>query len=405
MPIVFVHGITVRKDRFQGLLDAVSRGFHVTQPHLPIVGFYWGDMASALRYGGASIPGFLEGARAAEVAEGPMTDARQILMLLVDDPYLELRLLKDKEEFDPTGAGFIPSPPEVGVRNQALEAARHAVAQTLATAQGLLVAAGKSIAARRWQELVKEAFDSAGKTARSLTIVDLIDPLSRCLTAAAYREVEAGQKALDTGFRWKDAEAIVQQIFEQKLGGQRGWLGDKIKGLASGAAAHAVTFAMRHGLRRRIMDSIAIFVGDILAYTAKREEIQKVLDMTVAQAVANSSTPLWMIGHSLGGILCFDYCLTANRKVERLITVGSQVGLFAELGAFPTLTANAQGKLQTPASVTTWINMYDPDDILSFLAAPVMTNAIDIEYDTDSPFPISHSEYWNQQKVYEKLVQ
>ena len=108
--------------------------------------------------------------------------------------------------------------------------------------------------------------------------------------------------------------------------------------------------------------------------------------------------------HKIDSERAFRHRSYRNVRAERELLVGSQVGLFAELGAFPTLTANVAEKLQTPAVISKWINVYDPDDILSFLAAPVMSNVVDIEYDTKSPFPISHSEYWNQEAVYEKFV-
>lgn len=405
MPLIFVHGITVREERFSRLLGSVRSGFLKQRPSLVVEGFYWGNMASSLRYGGASIPGFLGGTRAIDQAMAAVTDARQLSMLLLDDPLLEFNLLKDIEDFDPTGAGFTPIPHEVEQRNQTLEQRRVPIAVALANNQVLHRLAGKQVLQNRWQDLVKATFNAAGRTDRSLGVSDLIDPLTRSLTASLYREVEGGQTTLDTEFQWTSVEQEIQRVVESELGGQRSWIGDKVKGLAGGAAAHGVTFAMRHGLRRRIMDTTSIFVGDILAYMAKRDEIQTELEKAIAAAIQKSNTPIWLVGHSLGGILCFDYCLRTARKVERLMTVGSQVGLFGELGAFPQLQQGPAGIFEAPACVARWINMYDPDDILSFLAAPVITKASDIEYDTKAPFPVSHSEYWNHDSVYESLVQ
>jgi hypothetical protein len=97
MPADFVHGITVREDRFKSLLLTVDEALWKRVPALGVKGFYWGNMASSLRYAGASIPGFLEGT-------GPSRrsahDERhgQLTMPLLDDPPLELRLPKDTDD-------------------------------------------------------------------------------------------------------------------------------------------------------------------------------------------------------------------------------------------------------------------------------------------------------------------
>jgi hypothetical protein len=84
--------------------------------------------------------------------------------------------------------------------------------------------------------------------------------------------------------------------------------------------------------------------------------------------------------------------------------VGSQVGFFGELGVLPVTMPAAAGKLEAPARVGTWRNLYDPDDALGFLAAPIFSRVSDIELDTRAPFPAAHSEYWNLPDTYAKLT-
>jgi hypothetical protein len=326
-------------------------------------------------------------------------------MLLLDDPLLELRLIKDPENFEPSGAGFEPLPAGVDVRNQTLDAARPTVATALTQDPELAAATGATLSEVEAQALVKNGFDAAARTDRALDVIDLIDPLSRAITASLYTVIEGDEPKLDQTFQWVRAEARVQQLLEAALAGQRGWIGDKLKSVAGGAASRSVTFAMRHGLRKRLMQSMALFVGDVLAYMAKRDQVQAALEQVIVQALAAKQEPLALVGHSLGGIICFDYCLKTMRPIDRLITVGSQVGLFAELGAFPPLVAAANGKLKSPDVVQRWINIYDPNDILSFLAAPVLTSVTDIEFDTQAPFPVAHSEYWNQEMLYARMLQ
>jgi pimeloyl-ACP methyl ester carboxylesterase len=153
-----------------------------------------------------------------------------------------------------------------------------------------------------------------------------------------------------------------------------------------------------------MMESMSLFIGDVLVYMSKRTDIMKKVEAAVASAMQNSNTPLWLVGHSLGGIICFDYCCETSRDVERLVTVGSQVGLFGELGALNVTLENNQKKFETPAKVKQWLNVYDPNDMLSFMANPVFTRVTDKEFDTQAPFPVSHSEYWNRSELYPVLL-
>ena len=396
MPTVFVHGVTVRKDRYESLLVTVRKGLLDVQNDLTVEGFFWGDVASALRFGGASIPGFMAGVRAIEM---PADERAQLMVLLLDDPYLELRILKDAEEFNPAGAGFAPMPRDVEHRNQAISGNQAALSSALNANPSLQAAIGKRLDSRTISQIVATALDHAGRTDRQLTVVDLLDPLSRCLTAALFQTAVGATPVIDTEFDWRQVEADVQKTLEDIFGGQRGWIGDKLKN----AALSSVTFAMRHGVRRRLMESMSLFIGDVLVYLSKRAEILDNLESVVAKTTKTSDTPLWLIGHSLGGIISFDYCCQTARDVERLVTVGSQVGLFGELGALKApLNAN-ENKLETPAQVKRWINVYDPNDMLSFVAKPIFTRVNDIEFDTKAPFPVSHSEYWNRSEVYPEL--
>ena len=77
----------------------------------------------------------------------------------------------------------------------------------------------------------------------------------------------------------------------------------------------------------------------------------------------------------------FEYCLQADRDIELLATVGSQVGFFGELGVLNLTDRLPDGKLSVPARLGKWYSYYDPDDALSFLAAPVFDRVADIEID------------------------
>jgi hypothetical protein len=65
LPIVFLHGITVREERFQHLVQTVRDGLALAGCSLGVTGFYWGDLGRSPGYRGVSIPGFEVGQRAA----------------------------------------------------------------------------------------------------------------------------------------------------------------------------------------------------------------------------------------------------------------------------------------------------------------------------------------------------
>src|SRR6185503_8847393 len=171
MPTVFVHGITVREDRFNELLKRVRSGFTKRRADAVVDGFYWGDMASSLRYDGASIPGFISEKRAFDDWVATTGDETQLAMLLLDEPLLELRLVRDAEDFNPFAG--IDAPAEVEERNQRLEAARSSVALAIAKEPDLRAAAGAAISEVDAQQLVAECFDAAGRADRTLEVVDL----------------------------------------------------------------------------------------------------------------------------------------------------------------------------------------------------------------------------------------
>ncbi len=401
MQLLFVHGVRTRQDAFGQIMVTVREGIGTVRPNVSVEGFYWGDIASALHYGGASIPGYFAGARAIDadaVASVRADDVDQLNALLLDDPYLELLALKDPDDFNPAGAGFEPIPQEVEERNQRLYAVQPAVAEKLGDETRLRSVLGNKPVQDAITRLVSNAFDYAGRVNRGLQLPDLIDPLDRCLTAGLYQTVANDTSPLEERFPWVEVEDVVRDILERELGGQRGIIGDAFKNVT----LIAVTNTLRQGLRRKFMQAMSMFIGDVLVYLAKREDVLDQLDHQVASLAGGE--PLWLVGHSLGGVICYDYGTVCSREIERLVTVGSQVGLLGEFGALNKTQPDLTGRLlHTPDKIGTWLNIYDPDDMLSFLTKPMFDRVVDIEVDTGAPFPVSHGAYWFRPEVYDKI--
>lgn len=392
MPLIFVHGITVRRDRFDRLLESVVDGFSGAGCTLPVSGCYWGDLGRSSAYTGVTIPGFSGDVRA--IGElGVVSGLEALLTLLLEDPLAELADLRDAEELGLETAGFRPFPPEVIQRSDALRAAEGPVNSRLAGSATNFAGLASPLDADKVADLVHKVFTAAAQADRGLDTVVLCGPMARAITAGLCREV-VGVDGLSSEFRWNVAAVEVQGALNDQLGGHRG--------IFSEVGSRALTVALRRGLRNRIMPAVSLFLGDVLAWFRNREEILNRVH-TVVEA-AGTDGPLVLLGHSLGGVIAFEYCATSGRNIDLLATVGSQVGWFGEMGVLRSSVVSGARKHALPPELHAWHNLYDPDDALSFLAAPVFGAVKDIELDTRAPFPISHSEYWNLPDTYEKLT-
>nr|BFE81246.1 hypothetical protein GCM10020093_038470 [Planobispora longispora] len=107
--------------------------------------------------------------------------------------------------------------------------------------------------------------------------------------------------------------------------------------------------------------------------------------------------PVVLLGHSLGGIAAVDLLAgrTMDPRVKLLVTVGSQAPLLYLMDALDTLTYRAEGISTRP--FTPWLNIYDPSDLLSFLAGPVWpgeSGIADERVDSGASVFAAHSAYW-----------
>jgi hypothetical protein len=78
-----------------------------------------------------------------------------------------------------------------------------------------------------------------------------------------------------------------------------------------------------------------------------------------------SSDTRVMIGHSLGSVVAYEYlCCDRPDSLELLVTLGSPLGIANMI--FDKLTPTpVDGAGAWPGTVTTWVNVADPDDIVA----------------------------------------
>ncbi|MFE1830170.1 thioesterase domain-containing protein [Streptomyces yangpuensis] len=318
-----------------------------------------------------------------------------VLSMLIEEPLAELQTLKDPQNFD----GILPVPENVELRNEILSAAISPVAEQIVSDASSFCGPYPVPDADQVKSVVRRSLREAQRADRRFSASALCPPIVRALTAGLYRET-VQDDLLGMGFRWNGAVDVVENALmrEDSIAGDRGAIKEKMKEWAS----ESLTRAFRSGLRNRIMPSLSLFLGDAFAWFHNRSAILKRVDEAVN--AAGTDGPLVIIGHSLGGVIAFEYCAQADDKsIDLLGTVGSQVGFFGEMGVLNGSVRAAHEKLSTPENVKEWRNIYDPDDALSFLAAPVFERARDIDIITGAPFPAAHSEYWNLTATYEAL--
>ena len=85
--------------------------------------------------------------------------------------------------------------------------------------------------------------------------------------------------------------------------------------------------------------------------------------------------------------------------VSKLITAGSQSPFLHELGALASLHPGDS----LPERFPPWLNFYDQNDFLSYIAKPFWPGVIDHEVRSGQPFPDAHGAYFGSEDVWTKI--
>ena len=106
-----------------------------------------------------------------------------------------------------------------------------------------------------------------------------------------------------------------------------------------------------------------------------------------------------LLTHSLGGVVCVDIlCQDTTLPIIGLITVGSQ----SPIGALQGVELNAH----LPVHFPRWLNVYDPNDLLSFIGVGIFGDRItDLRVESGQPFPDAHSAYWSNEAVWSTIAE
>ena len=399
MPTIFVHGVAVRQVSFDELSKKVLLGLRhrKTGPAMPFAAHYWGGAASTLGWGGRSIPGFSkEEQLAQQLAMGSRVQLPDLKMLLLVEPLAELLAFADTGDRSSTGMGFNQRQSQIDARNRQLSGAKQNLVERL---QELLPPG--SADEDFLKAAVGRALDAAVRTRGTLTIEELMPMLARAVTASACHRQAGPVDMLGGSSEWDETARATEQAVRDVLGRQR-----SIRDTFRNGVLSVATFALRKGLRTRTMPGLVRFLGDTMVYLNDRDKYLDALYRTVVEELRRSDTPLWIVGHSLGGIMAFDLCYKHPQlPVARLATVGSQIGLFAEADLLLQSNAAAlnDGRRVVPNNVQQWINVYDENDMLSFRATGIFDRVEEEELSSGAPFPDSHGAYWDNVAVYNRI--
>jgi hypothetical protein len=94
--------------------------------------------------------------------------------------------------------------------------------------------------------------------------------------------------------------------------------------------------------------------------------------------------------------------LNSELKIDLLVTVGSQPGLFGEMDLLGPPT-DGDAKAPHPASVTHWWNVFDPVDLLSFRCEPVFEGVTDFEFGSATGMVDAHTTYFKRPRFHVRL--
>ncbi|KJY21514.1 MULTISPECIES: hypothetical protein [Streptomyces] len=413
MRFLFVHGTGVRRERHDRLFALVRGRLTARFPEARVDSCYWGDRFGAtLGAGGRSVPGLRPAAGAAPDAVDEETAE---WALLLADPLCELRVLAEAGWADggpdPDGPGggdddafAMPGVQPAGVRVLALlaglpPAPPHPGDELGALLHGTGLAAGFPAALTGAADSA-EAARAADRATGEPQARELATALARAVTAGAL--AAAGADADCTG---AERDRLVE-LLTTRLGGDARVPGARAAAVLGRLAMRVTTQPLLNAWRGSLTVGATPALGDILRYQARGHDLREFLHARIAAAPG----PTVLIGHSLGGIALVDLLALAAARgeavpgTELLVTVGSQAPFLYELGALTALEPGAK----LPYGFPRWLNVYDRQDVLSYLAGPVFPGdprITDHEIGSRQPFPACHSAYWKQDSLYERIEQ
>ena len=407
MPLVFVHGVSVRAgpsyERQMRFRNAAFRRHVLPDPDTEIVNPYWGDIGAKAAWDHASLPG----------------EPVLVLDALGPQPPVPVEQVLISEE----AAGH--TRPETVLLEVARQDFKEAVDLLVSTAieesdidAGALVAVATGLneyAERHprpsWTLEVEHdhAFLERLRRETRLAVREVDERATR---AAAPLRREAGASVALVAPPAYDAVAVadpehtdVWEALTRAVDRVREAIADWRWGRPG------------RSLRRVVQPHLTHFVGDILVYLKSRgtparpgaivERIAGALED--ASRAARPGDPLLVVAHSMGANIVLDVLTSFLKglKVDTLVTVGNQVGWFEEMKLFlasdPRVPNPRQQRVPRLANVGRWLNVIDTSDYLAYAAAPIFEGVRDVTFTTGRGPLAAHTEYFKDVSFFQRL--
>jgi len=420
MPIIYVHGVSIREDSYWPPLESLLRQtvapIIASDPkNVKIVHCYWGDLGARLRWAGASRP------------ETPMDKiAKQALAPIEWQPGLIAP--KAQRMLGKLKAGS----------REKFVAASSALKERRAKLQGLEI--------RRLSELTKEKLSELAF--RSIAENTEINTQEQAALAEAVDEVAHDQSFLQKLSKCKTINDELQ-LFDDLVKARYEQLEDKY-GLSrlkqSKMWNHSFTKSLTEGLsssvdspgfmltraaveiRKSLNDFVATFLGDVMIYLKHRGTHEKpgpiprrlldtLLDARKNQLERNGE-PLIVLSHSMGGQLMYD-ALThfipkcdkyKDIRVDFWCATASQVGFFEELKLFLESDDLYSGETSKAVPYPSkrhlgfWWNVWDHNDFVSYSAKSIIDEVDDSAYSSGMFLVNAHGGYLVRPSFFRELA-
>jgi hypothetical protein len=390
--LFFVHGTGVRDEGYKASLDLITEGIKRTTVGLDEVrGISWGtEFGVKLDRLAEVLPVVPTKAAAPAPTADEITAA--VWAQLIEDPLFELRIAAVRPPATPTTAGL----PQQEFPGDKVAAKLKALSLTDTDVEGTGLTAVEVKRAADWLATMPE-LAGAAQSFGDANDGDLNQAVARSLVASIISQHHydapgtAPAVVIDGTVRDRLVSIVANKLTPAPT---KAFIADWLKHKAEEIAKARATSFLRER-RTGVTGASLPGIGDILFYQRRG---QKILDRIDTEIKA-CTPPVLALGHSLGGIMLVDLLSrSASPKVKLLVTAGSQSPLFYIIDSLETLQPGGTAKPFVP-----WLNIYDPNDFLSFRAEAVFPGRPDVRdemVNSKVPFPDSHSAYWRQDDVF-----
>lgn len=433
MPFVFIHGVAVRDQSGLAGIERLLREYvapvfakdATDAANVPVFSAFWGDLGATFAWNRASLPN----GTGAVAAMGAVSDVGATATTLATQDVVPARA---------AGGGlFAPQ----GVAPMGPSGAAAASAPTLdADAASDLFAgalAKENAGSESGHAVLERAAESSSYASAAVAVDSAIRELAAqrgtvTLDTATLNAIQALAVARATvPAKSTPADAVAAQGVIDDIGTLIRKAGQRVGGAIQSAqdAVGAATAQALLGIRRPLNSFVTMFTGDVFKYLSSRDEtdpdtsivhrVSAALQDAAAAQRERNGEPLVVLTHSMGGQLMYDaatwYLDRAGAPVDTIVidfwaAAASQVGLFEEMKFFKASSAAfsaATGKktpLPPQERLKHWWNVYDPNDFLSYTAAPIFDGVHEARFMSDSSPLQAHGQYLVLPRFYQMFA-